>query len=128
MNRPVMVIDDSPTICKIIEVCLGREGFEVKTFSDGVEALCWLHDNPAMPAPALAFIDLNLPKMDGYAVARCLKARAGLHDLVIVIISRRSGVLDHVKARLVGASNYIAKPFTTQVIIAVTRFHLFQSW
>ena len=123
MSALVMVIDDSPTICKILETCLHRAGYEVKSFGDGVEALLWLNAAQAR-IPALIFVDLGLPKLDGYEVIRLLKARPVLASSVLVILSRRDGVLDHLKGRLVGAHAYLTKPFKTQQILAVIQTHL----
>ncbi|MBV9257532.1 MAG: response regulator [Ktedonobacteraceae bacterium] len=123
MNKLVMVIDDSATVRKIIETCLRREGFEVKTFNDGVEAVKWLTE-PQAPVPNLLLLDIELPKMDGYEVARLLKTKQRFHDTVIVMLSRRDGVIDRIKGRLVGARDYISKPFKTQDIIAITQTYL----
>ncbi len=123
MNKLVMVIDDSATVRKIIETCLGREGFEVKAFNDGVEAVRWL-TSPQAPVPDLVLLDIELPKMDGYEVARRLKTRQRFHDTVIVMLSRRDGVIDRIKGRLVGARDYVSKPFKTQDIIAITQTYL----
>ncbi len=67
MNQLVMVIDDSLVIRKIVETCLHRAGYEVKSFPDGVEALCWLNTTEAC-IPDLVIVDLGLPKLDGYQV------------------------------------------------------------
>jgi len=123
MSKLVMVIDDSATVCKIIETCLRREGFEVKTFNDGVEAVRWLTE-PQSPIPDLVLLDIELPKMDGYEVARRLKTKQRFHDTVIVMLSRRDGVIDRLKGRLVGAKDYVSKPFKTQDIIAIMQTYL----
>jgi DNA-binding response OmpR family regulator len=123
MSALVMVIDDSPTICKILETCLHRAGYEVKSFPDGVEALCWLHTGEAC-LPDLIFIDLGLPKMGGYEVIRLLKAKPACAQTTLVILSCRDGILDRLKGRLVGAHAYLTKPFKTQQILAVVQAHL----
>jgi twitching motility two-component system response regulator PilG len=123
MNQLVMVIDDSLTIRKILSVCLRRAGYEVVEFPDGAEALYWLA-SPDASTPVLILVDLGLPKLDGYEVIRHLKARPGLERTVIVILSKRDGMLDRIKGRLVGAHAYITKPFRTQTIIEVVQKHL----
>lgn len=115
-----MVIDDSPTVRKILETCLRREGFQVESFHDGVEAIRWL-TKPQVQIPDLVWLDIGLPKMDGYEVAQCLKTRPQFSKTVIVLLTRRDGVLDRLKGRLVGARVYITKPFKTQDIVSVTR-------
>ena len=123
MSKLVMVIDDSATVRKIIETCLGREGFEVKGFSDGVEAIRWLTE-PYARIPDLVILDIGLPKMDGYEVARRLKAKPQFNTTVIIMLSRRDGMIDRLKGRLAGAKDYITKPFKTQDIISVTQSYL----
>ena len=59
--------------------------------------------------------------MDGYEVARCLKSRPKFSKTVIVMLTRRDGIVDRLKGRLAGARAYITKPFTTQDIVSVTR-------
>jgi DNA-binding response OmpR family regulator len=116
----VMVIDDSLVIRIILETCLHRAGHEVRSFEDGVQALLWLNTTEAR-IPNLIFVDLGLPKMDGYEVIRLLKARPALEHTILVILSRRDGILDHLKGRLVGAHAYLTKPFKTQEILAVVQ-------
>lgn len=122
MNGFVMVIDDSPTIRAILEVCLHRAGCEVMSFEDGVQALLWLNSTQAR-IPDLIFIDLGLPKMDGYEVIRLLKARPALAQTTLAILSQRDGVLDHIKGWLAGAHFYLTKPFKMQQIVALVQAH-----
>ena len=123
MSRLVMVIDDSATVRKIIQVCLERAGYEVIGFPDGVEAIRWLTIQRAH-LPQLVFLDIEMPRMDGYAVAQCLKAKSQCSDMVIVMLSARNGILDRLKGRLAGADDYLTKPFTTQTILAIVRVYL----
>jgi twitching motility two-component system response regulator PilG len=123
MQQLVMVIDDALVVRTILDTCLHRAGYEVKSFEDGVQALLWLNTAQARP-PDLIFVDLGLPKLDGYEVIRLLKSRPALEHTILVILSRRDGVLDHLKGRLIGAHAYLTKPFKTQQILAVIRAHL----
>ena len=123
MSKLVMVIDDSATVRKIVETCLRREGFDVKSFPDGVEAMRWLTE-PEARIPDLVILDIGLPKMDGYEVARRLKTKPQFNSTVIVMLSRRDGMIDKLKGRLAGAKDYLTKPFKTQDLIAVIESHL----
>jgi DNA-binding response OmpR family regulator len=62
--------------------------------------------------------------MDGYEVARRLKIKPQFSNTVIVMLSRRDGMIDRLKGRLAGAKDYITKPFKTQDIISVTESYL----
>ncbi len=119
-----MVIDDSPTVRKIIETCLRREDFAVRGFTDGVEAMRWITNDPEARVPDLVLLDIGLPKMDGYEVARRLKAKPAFSNTIIIMLSKRDGVIDRLKGRLAGAKDYITKPFKTQELIAVIQEQL----
>ncbi|GCE47990.1 twitching motility two-component system response regulator PilG [Thermosporothrix hazakensis] len=123
-NKLVMVIDDSATVRKIIETCLGRAGFQVCSFNDGVDAMRWLTTNSDAQVPDLVLLDIGLPKVDGYEVARRLKNKPQFANTVIVMLSRRDGVIDRLKGRLAGAKDYITKPFKTQEVVAIVESHL----
>jgi DNA-binding response OmpR family regulator len=123
MSKLVMVIDDSTTVRKIVETCLGRQGFQVLGFPDGVEAMRWLME-PTSRVPDLVLLDIGLPKMDGYEVARRLKIKPQFSNTVIIMLSRRDGMIDRLKGRLAGAKDYITKPFKTQDMISVIESYL----
>jgi DNA-binding response OmpR family regulator len=124
MSKFIMVIDDSPTVRKIIETCLRREEFDVRGFTDGVEAMRWITNDPEARVPDLVLLDIGLPKMDGYEVARRLKAKPAFNNTIVIMLSKRDGVIDRLKGRLAGAKDYITKPFKTQELIAVIQEQL----
>jgi len=123
MSKLVMVIDDSPTVRKIVETSLRREGFIVQSYADGIEAIKALTQKNAH-IPDLVLLDIGLPKMDGYEVARYLKVKQEFNKTVIIMLSRRDGVIDKLKGKLAGAKDYITKPFKTQDIISITESYL----
>lgn len=123
MNKLVMVIDDSLTVRKIIETSLRREGIASVSYADGIEALRALSEK-RHPVPDLVILDIGLPKMDGYEIARHLKAKQQFGHTVIIMLSSRDGVIDRLKGRLVGAKDYITKPFRTQEVMSVVHSHL----
>jgi twitching motility two-component system response regulator PilG len=124
MKQFVVVVDDSETVRKILEVCLHRAGYEdVQTFPDATEMLRWLK-MPEASIPALVVVDLNLPKIDGYTLIRHLKARPAFAQTSFVILTGRNGMLDRLKGRLSGAQVYLTKPFRTDGILAVVHAYL----
>ena len=120
MSTLVLVIDDSLVVRKILETCLGRAGYEVKSFPGSVEVFRWL-TTPDARIPALVFVDLCLPVVDGYDIIRRLKAKPTFAHTVFVMISQRDGVLVRLKGRLAGAKGYLTKPFKTQELLAVVQ-------
>lgn len=124
MSKLVMVIDDSPTVRKIIETSLKREGFDSVSFPDGIEALRAITEQRLSRIPDLVILDIGLPKMDGYEFARRLKSKPQFQQTVIIMLTARDGMIDRLKGRLAGAKDYITKPFRTQDVISALHSHL----
>ncbi len=126
MTRPqpaaplILVIDDSLTVRKIVEVTLQRADFAVLSFADGLTALRWLASAEATH-PALVLLDIELPGMDGYEVARYLRTLPRGVLTRLVMLSRRDGVVDRLKSRLVGAQEHLCKPFKVADLLAVVQ-------
>ncbi len=119
--RFVMILDDSPTICRILEVALRRQGHQVISFQQPVLALHALFRTKEVPFPDLLFVDLILPRLNGFQVIQFLRNHPESRHIPIIVISRRDGLMDHLKARLVGANEYVTKPFKIQDIVALVQ-------
>ncbi|GHO77187.1 hypothetical protein KSD_49580 [Ktedonobacter sp. SOSP1-85] len=115
-QRTIMLIDDSATIRKLVEIALRREGYLVESFPDGVAAMCALQQ-PDAQLPDLLILDIDLPKMNGYEIARYLRSKPAWKKVPMMMLSRYNGVVDRLKARLAGVHFYLAKPFTTQKLL-----------
>lgn len=123
MGKLVMIIDDSLTVRKIMETSLKREGFEFVSYSDGIQALKAMTE-PGGRIPDLVILDIGLPRMNGYEIARRLKTKQQYNNTVIIMLTGHDGVLDRLKGRLAGAREYITKPFRTQEVMSVVQSHL----
>ncbi len=119
----ILVIDDSPTIRKVVEMLLRQEGYEIRSFCDGIDAMRWCA-GPEARTPDLMLVDLGLPKMDGYDVIQKFKAKPRFANTTCIILSQRDGTVDKLKGRIVGAAAYITKPFTSQELVAVVQTSL----
>lgn len=126
-SKFVLVIDDSPTIRKVVEMTLCREGYETRLFHDGIEAMRWCA-GPEARTPDLMLVDLSLPKMDGYSVIQKFKAKPRFAETICIILSQRDGVVDRLKGRMVGAAAYITKPFTTQELVTTIQTSMEQHY
>ena len=116
-----MIIDDSLTTRKILEICLRREGIASSSFADGVAAITALREDPELE-PTVVLLDVRLPLQDGFQVALRLRWQLSLHQTAIILLSGYDGPFTRVKARLV-ADDYIAKPFTTKAVVShVSRY------
>lgn len=120
----IFVIDDSPTIRKVIEIALSCEGYEVATFHDGIEAMKWL-TTPGVRPPDLMLVDIGLPKMNGYEVIRRIRANPRFANTRYMIVSGRNGVVDTLKGGQAGVqATIISKPFMIQELLAAIRTYI----
>jgi CheY-like chemotaxis protein len=112
----VMLIDDSAAVRKIVEVSFRRVGVEVSAFPDGLAAIAALQKNE-VAVPHLLLLDISLPKMDGYEVARILRTNPAFQDTIIVMLTGHAGVIDRLRSKMVGARDYIRKPFRVSEMV-----------
>lgn len=110
----VMVIDDSKTIRRTAETLLKKEGFEVVTAVDGFEALGKIADYQ----PDLIFLDIMMPRLDGYQTCALIKHHRVFRNTPVVMLSSRDGLFDRARGRVVGSDHYITKPFTKEDLLA----------
>jgi DNA-binding response OmpR family regulator len=116
----IFVVDDSSLMRKLISITLHRAHFRVHSFEDGVELLRALHE-PQTTRPDLILLDIVMPRMNGFQVLQALKRLPSIHNCPVVIVSRRTGLLDRLHAHLLGACAWLDKPFTTHDLLAVVR-------
>ena len=113
--KTVMVVDDSVTVRKVTSRFLEREGFEVVTAKDGVEAMDLLNDL----RPDLLLLDIEMPRMDGFDVARNVRNSADLSGLPIIMISSRSGTKHREKASACGVNHFLGKPYQEEELLSL---------
>lgn len=123
MGSLVMIVEDSPTTRKILEVILRRAGIHYESYADGLAALGALQQ-PGHPVPDVLLLDIGLPKIDGYTIARLVKSQPRFNATAIIMLTAYDGVLDHIKGRLAGATAYLTKPLRSQEVLAVITAHL----
>lgn len=117
--RTVLVVDDSPTVRKLVEMSLERNGFRVVHAFDGVAAIKEI----ARQNPSLILMDVNMPRLDGYQLCKLVKKHETTRHIPVVMLTSKEGVFDKLKGRLVGCSGYIAKPFSPDELVkAVEQF------
>jgi twitching motility two-component system response regulator PilG len=116
----IMVIDDSQTIRKTAESLLVKEGYSVTTAADGYEALAKIAESP----PDLIFIDIMMPRLDGYLACSLIKSNARFARIPVIMLSSKDGLFDRARGRIVGSDEYLTKPFTKDELIGAVRAHL----
>ncbi len=122
-TRSVMLIDDSPTVRRIIRASLGRVGIPVAAYSDGIAAITALTKGEAV-VPDVLLLDIGLPRMDGYEVARIMRGNPDCQQTVIVMLTGHDGMLDRVRSKMVGARGFITKPFRVSEVVQAVCDHL----
>jgi CheY-like chemotaxis protein len=117
MSNLVMVVDDSLTVRKILEVSLKRAGLDVIAFSDGIEALQALTFSNLQRLPDIVILDVMMPKLNGYALARLMRSKPYLRHIPILMLTSRDGMVSQLRGRIAGANIYMTKPFKTQDVV-----------
>lgn len=116
----IMVIDDSQTIRRTAETLLTREGYSVITAQDGFEALSKVADHQ----PDIIFIDIMMPRLDGYQACALIKGNPRFSRTPIIMLSSKDGLFDRARGRIVGSDEYLTKPFTKDELIGAVRAHI----
>jgi two-component system chemotaxis response regulator CheY len=116
----VLIIDDALTVRLYYRQILERAGFEVVEAGNGLEGL----ERAAETIPDLILVDVNMPKMDGYAMLRVLRADERLRGIPAAMISTEAEARDGEKAYAAGANVYLIKPVRPDQLLALTRLLL----
>jgi two-component system, OmpR family, response regulator ChvI len=114
MAATIALVDDDRNILTSLSIALQSEGFVTRLYSDGESALKALIDNP----PDLAVCDIKMPRMDGLELLRRLRERSAMP---VIFLTSKTDELDEALGLAMGADDYIAKPFSTRLLIARIR-------
>ncbi len=116
----IACVDDSPTILQSINAFLDDSSFTVCMINDPVKALMQI----VRTKPDLILLDVGMPNLDGYELCSLLRRHPSFKDKPIVMVTGLTGFIDRAKAKLVGASGYITKPFTQSELLKTVFKHL----
>jgi twitching motility two-component system response regulator PilG len=114
-----MIVDDSPTVRKLVSMKLGKFGHRVITAVDGVDALAKMTEE----IPDLILIDVAMPRIDGYQLCKLIKNNVTTQNVPIVMLSGKDGLLDKVRGKMAGASDYMTKPFEPETLLQTVNQH-----
>src|SRR5207302_979675 len=101
----ILVVDDALTVRELERSILERAGYDVLMATDGIEALAQLAEH----ACDLVLADVEMPRMDGFALTEAIRAHATLANLPVLILTSRSSAEDHQRGLDAGADGYIVK-------------------
>jgi twitching motility two-component system response regulator PilG len=116
----IACIDDSPTVLQAINSFLDDKMFSVVLISDPVRALMQI----IRSKPDLVLLDVTMPSLDGYELCSLLRKHPTFRGTPIIMVTGNTGFIDRAKARLVGASGYLTKPFTQSDLMKMVFKHL----
>lgn len=116
----VMVTDDSNTIRRSAEITLKQAGCEVILAEDGFDALAKIIDH----RPNIIFLDVMMPRLDGYTTCSMIKRNPQFRDTPVVMLSSKDSIFDQARGRLVGANEYLTKPFTKESLLGAVAKHV----
>lgn len=113
----IMVTDDSVTVRRVSTRLLERQGYEVVTAKDGIDAIAVLEDHQ----PDLMLLDIEMPRMDGYEVAMHVRREERLRNIPIIMITSRTGEKHRERAFDIGVNAYMGKPFQEGELLTAIR-------
>jgi len=116
-RKKVLIVDDEPHLVKSLSFVLSKEGYEVSSASDGEEALQKIRHS----RPALIFLDIMMPKKNGYEVCQEIRNSPELKDIYIIMLTAKGQAADREEGLGIGANDFITKPFSALDVLARVR-------
>ncbi len=119
-KKRVLAADDDLDTLDIIKIKLEGAGYQVDTVTDGRMALSKVRSEP----PDILILDVMLPKLNGFKVARLLKFDAKLKSMPIILLTARTQAQDQNIGEMVGVEEYVTKPFDPNALLALVNRYL----
>lgn len=116
----IACIDDSPLVCQSMEQILTANGYRFFAVQDSLRAIAGLLGRK----PDLIFLDLVMPNTNGYEICSQLRKVSAFRLTPIIILTGNDGIIDRVRAKIVGASDFLSKPVDAETVLSVTSKHL----
>ena len=113
LGQKILVVDDEPNIVQSLAFVFNREGFDVATAGDGVQAMSMIRDSK----PNLLILDIVMPNKNGYEVCQEIKSDPELKDIQVLMLSSISNENSRRHAMSQGADDYINKPFSPMQVV-----------
>ncbi len=116
----IVCVDDSPLICKAIENIILSQDYRFISIQEPIKVVPTLLKNK----PDFIFLDLLMPVINGYELCSQLRKTPSLKDIPIVIVTGNDGLVDRMRAKLVGSTDFISKPVESEKILNILKKHL----
>ena len=120
-HRPlsVLIVDDSVSVRRVVSNLIRSAGWQPITAKDGLEALAYIQN--AVELPDVMFLDIEMPRMDGYELAATLQSHQQYQQIPIIMLTSRAGDKHRQKALDLGVAEYMVKPYQDEVLLNVVR-------
>ncbi len=116
----IACVDDSPQVCKMLEEIITAHGLRFVQIQDAVQALPIL----IQEKPDLIFLDLIMPVASGYEICTQLRRISAFNNTPVIILTGNDGLLDRVRAKVVGSTDFLTKPVNTDKVMSILRKYL----
>ena len=116
-DKKILVVDDEPHVIRTLTFVLSKEGYDVSSAGGGEEAISKISQSK----PKLMFLDIMMPKKNGYEVCEELKGSDAYSDIHIVMLSAKGQEADREKALTSGADEFMTKPFSPVSVVERVR-------
>lgn len=112
-QRTILVVDDEPFICRSLTFVLRKDNYRVLEARNGEEALTMIREHK----PDLVFLDVMMPKLNGFQVTEAVRADAALAAVKIILLTAKGQDSDREIGKTAGANDYLTKPFSPTKIL-----------
>ena len=113
MSHKILVVDDEPFICRSLTFVLRKGNYEVLEARNGEEALAAIREHK----PDLVFLDVMMPKINGFEVTQKVRADSAFDDMKIILLTAKGQECDREVGKDAGANDYMTKPFSPSKIL-----------
>ena len=115
----ILIVDDSSLMIRLLQYMLQSAGYDTEAVSSGQAAL----ESIAARRPAMVFLDIMMPDMDGLETLRQIRADARTQDLPVVVLTAKAQEADQEAALHAGANDYLRKPYTSAQVLSAVKKH-----
>src|SRR5262249_41897622 len=114
-GKHLLVVDDSPSVRRVVSSMLRQHNWEVQTARDGIEALEMISGQ----TPAAVLLDIEMPRMDGYELISTVRAQDQYRTLPLIVLTSRAAAKHHQRAIALGANEYVVKPYQDEELLRI---------
>ena len=112
-EKKILIVDDEPFILKSLSFVLMKEGFNIETATNGIEAV----EKIQKEKPDIVFLDIMMPKMNGMEVCQWIRQDPVLKTIYVIILTAKGQEMDREKGFSIGADEYMTKPFSPSSVV-----------